>query len=238
MPQKRVYDGPASLTHPQLEGIMPRLACLCFLFVSAAAGAAHAQGLYLQNQQSGIGVAAGLSHNDDALGLSLGGGYSYKAFIDAGLFVNRYGYSTDEANVSSIGVQPYVNVHLLRQSDTVPVALAAVGNFQKYFYSATDDRDIDGYSFFLGGSAYRRFGLSETVSVSPQATLGYNFAHTSGGVGLFKTSRDDGSLLLQLAGNFAYQAGGPIWTLNPLMAIDSTYVTFGLIVGATFALGH
>src|SRR5687767_5895566 len=100
---------------------MARLACLCFLLATAASGAAHAQGLYLPNQTSGIGVAAAVDYNQDALGLGLGGGYSYKAFIDGGAFVQRYGYTTDEASVSAIGVQPYVNVHLLRQTDRIPV---------------------------------------------------------------------------------------------------------------------
>jgi hypothetical protein len=220
---------------------MPRLACLSFFLVTAAAGAAHAQGLYLPDQTSGIGVAAAVSANDDAFAVSLGAGYSYKAFIDGGLFVNRYGFSTDAPKVSAIGVQPYVNVHLLRQSDGMPISVAATGNFQKLFYSTDDDtRDISGYSFFLGGSAYRRFGLSDTVSISPQATLGYDFSHTRGAVGLFKTSRDDGSLLLQLAANLGYQAvgGGPIWALNPYMSVDTNYVTFGAIFGATFPIGR
>jgi hypothetical protein len=220
---------------------MPRLACLCFLLVTASAGVARAQGLYLPDQTSGIGVAAAVSANDDAFAVSLGAGYSYKAFVDGGIFVNRYGFTNDAPKVSAIGVQPYVNVHLLRQSDGMPVSVAASGNFQKYFYSTDDDsRDIDGYSFFLGGSVYRRFGLSDTVSVAPQVTLGYDFIHTRGAAGLFKLSRDDGSLLLQLAANLAYQAvgGGPIWALNPYMSVDTNYVTFGAIFGATFPLGR
>jgi hypothetical protein len=219
---------------------MPRLASFCFLLVTAASGTAAAQGLYLPNDTSGIGVAAAASANDDATIFSLGAGYSWKAFLDGGAFVHRYGFSIDAPKVSAIGVQPYVNVHLLRQSDSIPVSLAATGNFQKYFYSTSDDtRDMDGYSFFLGGSAYRHFGLSQLVSVTPQATLGYNFTHTRGAGGLFKLGHDDGTLLLQLAANLAYQAnGGPIWGLNPYMTVDSNYVTFGAILGATFPIGR
>jgi len=73
---------------------MARVACLCFLLVTAAAGTAHAQGLYLPNQTSGIGVVAGLDYNQDAFGVGLGAGYSYKAFIDGGFVLHRYGYST------------------------------------------------------------------------------------------------------------------------------------------------
>lgn len=216
---------------------MPRLACLCFLLVTAAAGAARAQGLYLPDRTSGLGVAAAVSANDDFTTFSLGAGYSYKAFIDGGVFVNRLGLSSDSPKVSAIGVQPYVNVHLLRQGDSMPISVAATGNFQKYFYSTDDEsRDISGYSFFLGGSAYRRFGLSDVISVTPEATLGYSFIHTTGLAGVTKLSRDDGSLLFQLAANLAYRAGdGPIWALNPYMAVDANYVTFGAILGATFA---
>ncbi|HXU80807.1 MAG TPA: hypothetical protein VN914_05385 [Polyangia bacterium] len=220
---------------------MARIACLCFLLVTAAAGAAHAQGLYLPNQTSGIGVIAGVDYNQDAFGVGLGAGYSYKAFIDGGIVVHRYGFTTSEANLSAIGVQPYVNVHLLRQSDTIPVSLAAVGSYQQYFYSIdVDNRDLSGYGFFLGGAGYRRFGLSETVSVTPQATLGYDFRHTRGGQGLLKVDRDDGGLMLQLAANLGFQSagGGTIWGLNPFMTVDTNYVTFGLAFGATFPVGR
>jgi hypothetical protein len=220
---------------------MVRLACVCFVLVSAAASAAHAQGLYLPNQTSGVGVVADVDVNQDALGVGLGAGYSYKAFIDGGVVVHRYGYSTDEANLSSIGVQPYVNVHLVRQSDSIPLSAAAVGNYQQYFYSIdADNRDLSGYSFFLGGSGYRRFGLSQTVSITPQATLGYNFTHTRGGAGLLKLGHDDGTLLVQAAANFGFQSAGSgtIWALNPFMTVDSNYVTFGLAFGATFPVSH
>jgi len=220
---------------------MTRLACLSFLLLTAAAGAAHAQGLYLPNQTSGIGVVAGLDYNQDALGVALGAGYSYKAFIDGGIVVHRYAYTTDGPNLSAIGAQPYVNVHLLRQTDTIPVSLAAMGSFQQYFYSIdVDNRDVSGYSFFLGGAGYRRFGLSETVSVSPQATLGYEFTHTTGAVGLIKRGRNDGGLLFQAATNFGYQpaGSGTVWGINPFMTVEPSYVTFGLNIGATFPVGR
>jgi hypothetical protein len=219
---------------------MPRLACLSFLVVMAASSAARAQGLYLPTQQSGIGVAAAVSNNDDATALSLGAGYSHRAFIDGGIYVHRYGYSTTSADVSAFGVQPYAMVHLLRQSDRIPVAVSALGNFQKYFYRSDDEsRDLDGWSFLVGGSAYRRFAASESVSITPQTTLGYEFTHTNGGVGLFKRSRDDGTLAFQAAVHLALQnGGGPIWALSPYMTVDSNYVTFGATLGATFPIGQ
>jgi len=220
---------------------MARLACLCFLLVTAASGAARAQGLYLPNQTSGIGVAAAVDYNQDAFGLGIGAGYSWKAFIDGGAFVHRYGFSTTDASVSAIGVQPYVNVHLLRQTDRIPLSVAANGNFQYLFYNTdSDTRDISGYSFLLGGSAYRRFAASATTAITPEVSLGYEFHHTRGGVGLFKLSKDDGGFLVRLATAFAFQSadGGPIWGLNPFMTLDTNYVTFGLTFGATFAMGH
>jgi hypothetical protein len=216
---------------------MARLAFVSFLLVTAAAGAAHAQGLYLPNQTSGIGVVAGVDYNQDAFGVGLGAGYSYKAFIDGGLVVHRYGYTTSEVSMSSIGVQPYVNAHLLRQSDAMPISVSANGSYQQYFYSVdADNRDVSGYSFFLGGSAYHHFDLGETSSITPQATLGYGFTHTRGAQGLIKLDRDDGGLLFQLATNFGFRSGtgGTIWGLNPFMTVDTNYVTFGLGFGATF----
>jgi hypothetical protein len=219
---------------------MPRLACLSFLFVTMVSGAAAAQGLYLPDRTSGIGVSAAASANDDATIFSVGAGYSWKAFLDGGAFVNRYGFSIDNPSVTAIGLQPYVNVHLLRQSDVMPFSVAATGNFQKYFYSTdASNRDIDGWSFLLGGSIYRRFAASETFSVTPQATLGYTFTHTRGAVGLIKLAPNDGSFLFQIAGNLAYQAGGgTIWALNPYMSVDANYVTFGAVFGPTFPIGR
>jgi hypothetical protein len=105
----------------------------------------------------------------------VGAGYSWKAFIDGGAFVHRYGFSTTEANVSAIGVQPYVNVHLLRQTDRIPVSLAANGNFQYLFYHR--QRHPGPQRLLLPPGRLRLPPLrpSETVSVHPQATLGYDF---------------------------------------------------------------
>src|SRR5947207_2722287 len=102
---------------------MKRVACLSFVLVTAASAAASAQSLYLPNGASGVGVAGGVATNEDALALSVGGGYSYKTFIDGGVFVNRYSYdNTGTYEVTALGVQPYATVHALRQSDTVPVS--------------------------------------------------------------------------------------------------------------------
>jgi hypothetical protein len=218
------------------EATMRKIAFLCFSIAFATSGAAFAQALYLPNATSGIGVAAGASTNDDATALSVGVGYSHKSFIDGGVFVHRYGY--DAAEMSAIGIQPYANVHLLRQSETIPLSLAAIGSFQKLFFTVADDaQPANGWSFFVGGSAYRHFDLSNTMSVTPQATLGFNFAHTTGTRGLIKRSADDSTLALQLNGNLGYRdGGGRIWALNPYMAIDADYVTFGALLGATFPL--
>lgn len=216
---------------------MRRIAFLCFFIVSATSSAAFAQGLFLPNSSSGIGVAAGASTNDDATALSVGVGYSHKTFIDGGVYVHRYGFDTP-IKMSAVGLQPYVNVHIFRQSDTIPVSLAALGSFQKYFYSVADNsRDVSGWSMFAGGSAYRHFELSNTMSITPQATLGFNFAHTNGAVGLLRRSRDDSTLAIQLNGNLGYRdAGSRIWTLNPYMGVDADYVTFGALLGATFPM--
>ena len=215
---------------------MCKLAFLCFSIVTMSGGAAFAQGLFLPNATSGIGVAAGVSTNDDTTDFSLGLGYSYKTFIDGGVFVHRYGF--DAPDMSAIGIQPYVNVHLLRQSDTIPLSLAAVGSFQKLFITVpADAQPASGWSFFVGGSAYRHFDLSNTMSITPQATLGFNFDHSTGTRGLIKRAADDSTIALQLNGNLGYRdGGGRIWTLNPYMAFDADYVTFGALLGATFPL--
>jgi hypothetical protein len=218
---------------------MQKLGCLCFMLVTAGSGSALAQGLYLPSDKSGVGAAAGVSLNEESIALSLGGGYSWRSFIDGGVFLHRYEYDeVTSANVTAIGVQPYVNVHLLKQSDTVPLSVAVMGNFQKFFFSERDDQlDINGYSLFGGGSVYRRFGLSPTVSMTPQAVLGIGFRHRTGTAGAFGTVKtDEPGGVFQLATNFGYQSVGSnsrLWVLNPYLAYDNA-LTVGVTLGAVF----
>jgi hypothetical protein len=220
---------------------MNRLACLCFVLVSAASTAASAQSLYLPNGASGIGVEGGVSANADAVDLSVGGGYSYKTFIDAGALLHRYSYdNTGSFSVSAIGVQPYATLHALRQSDTVPVSLAGTVNYQHYFFSVGDNPDnlsISGWSMFLGGYVYRRFALRGAWSVTPQVTAGYETLQTTNGTRIVSRSPSDGTLIFQMAGNISYQdQTGRVWLANPFLTFDDRHATFGLSIGATFPL--
>jgi hypothetical protein len=233
-------DGISSTLGPLgAEVIMSRLACLSFLLVTASSAAASAQGLYLPNGTSGIGVSGGVSLNEDITALSVLAGYSYKSFIDGGVGVHRYGYAhgmTGSFNVSAVGLQPYVTVHALRQTDTIPVSLAGTASYQRLFYGG-DAPDISGWSMFLGGSAYRHFGLPGAWSVTPEVTVGLDYLHTTHGIGIVTSSPNDSTVSVQLAGNFAYQDhGGRIWLANPFLAFDSRHATFGLNVGAAFPL--
>jgi hypothetical protein len=222
---------------------MTRLACLSFVLVTAASAVASAQGLYLPNGASGVGVEGGVSANEDALALTVNAGYSYKTFIDGGVNLNRYSYdNTGSLTVSSFGVQPYATLHALRQSDTVPVSLAAMANYQKLFFTVKDSPDgatITGWSLFVGASAYRRFPLRGAWSVTPQFTAGFENLHTTGGVGIVTRSPDAGSAVFQLAGNLSYlDHGGHVWLANPFLAFDDRHATFGLNVGATFPVNR
>jgi hypothetical protein len=220
---------------------MTRLACLTFVLVTAAGATASAQSLYLPNGASGVGVAGGVAANEDALALAVQAGYSYRTFIDGGVFVRRYAYdNTGSLSVSSIGVEPYATVHLLRQSDTVPLSLAATASYEKQFFTVQNDTSgvsIDGWAMFVGGYAYRHFDLRGPWSLTPQVTVGFEHAHTTGGVGLIGPDPYTDSLAFQLAGNLGYlDRGGRIWLANPFLSFDDRHATFGLNVGATFPI--
>jgi hypothetical protein len=220
---------------------MTRLACLAFALVTAASTTASAQSLYLPNGASGIGVTGGVSANEDAFAVSVGGGYSWKTFIDAGAFLHRYTYgNTGSFDVSAIGFQPYATLHALRQSDTVPVSLAGMANYQRLFFSVATNPEgvtISGWSLFVGGSVYRRFALRDPWSLTPQVTVGYESTQTSGGTGIVSRSPTAGTLLFQMAGNLAYQTqSGRVWLANPFLTFDDRHATFGINVGATFPL--
>jgi len=218
---------------------MRKLQSLCFLLLTVSSGSALAQGLYLPADKSGVGAAAGFSLNEESIALSLGGGYSYRSFIDAGIFVNRHEYDeVTSANITSYGIQPYVNVHVLKQTEVVPLSVAAMANFQKYFFSERDNQlDIDGWSLFTGGSAYRRFGLSGTVSMTPQFVVGVGYRHRTGTGGALGTVQPNAvGAVIRFDTNFGYQSPGStsrLWVLNPFLAYDNA-LTVGFTVGAVF----
>lgn len=85
---------------------------LCFLALTLTAGTVHAQGLFLEKGQNGIGVAVGGAVIGTGWSASVVPAYTYRGVFDVGLDVTRYSYSSGDANhLSAIGLMPFANVY-------------------------------------------------------------------------------------------------------------------------------
>lgn len=204
----------------------------------ATGGAARAQVMFLDPGASGALAGASVATNDDFTRLSIFGSYGYQGLVDVGVMLHRYSIDTPPGvDASGIGLQPFGNVHFLRERDGMPVSVFGAANFQKIFYSVDPDTiDYSAWSLFLGGGVYKRFAISPTWSTTPQGTLGIDHVSFTADTPLGESNDSDSDLLLHAAGNFAYSSGrGTVWVINPFIMINGG-TTFGVDVGALFAL--
>jgi hypothetical protein len=205
--------------------------------------AASAQvGIWLQKGTSGVGVGAGVRGNGDQVELTLGGGYSYKGFLDFELDVGYIWPSNpipDDLKV--VEVSPGVIYHALKQGPDMPISLS-VGAFynQLFVQSQTlSDEGIDATEYGLTGSVavYRFFRLGEQTGIIPAVSLGVSHSWTTfKEAGFADSTTEDTSVGVTFGAYFAYiDDGGRIYGLVPAVTVGDVTVV-GLSLNIVWSL--
>jgi hypothetical protein len=228
---------------PRVPRWLIRLA-LAGAVILAARPAAAQVSIWLQKGVSGFGGAFTFSGSSDMLGLSLGGGYSYKGVLELDLRFARYFPDSDDYDGLSVEVweiAPSIEVHPLKQSANVPISLGISAGVTFPFYSADvfDEYGISasafGYGFGL--SAYRFFRLTESVGVIP--TVGLEWMHRDISVenSVQKLESSSSTFGGVLCAYFAFiDSGGRIWGLVPAVGINEDGLGYHLGFASVFSM--
>lgn len=211
------------------------------LLVSAlliSSQSAGAQGTYLERGTSGLGLSAGYQTNEFANGYMFSIGGSANAMFDLGLNIGRLSWDDNAVgDLKSTSIEPFLTVHAIKQSETVPLSLALSGGYRWDSYSsdALSDLNVDmnGTAWSLGGSIYRSFPVSPNVNLIPNAGVSYSDAEI--------TMKDDtgesvsasgGVTTFSFAMGFSYTlAGSQQFIVNPQISKDEDTTTFSVDVG-------
>lgn len=156
--------------------LKPIMKYLTALFLLMSLGPLYAQGEYTEKGQNAYGVS--LTGGFHPKVLSLGGS---AAVSNSGTFDFGVGYSylfgeedTSFYKSTSTVVTPFAGVHILKQSDSNPVSLSAILQFNVHRYISKDESgQLSVGSWAAGVSVFHRFEVSDKFNIQPFASLSF-----------------------------------------------------------------
>lgn len=202
-----------------------------FLLIIVLPMILFSQGIYLNKGQSGFGATAGFGTNED-LNLLIGGiGYSYSGIFDVGLSYGR-AISKDEPKMTLNSFMPSVDIHLIKQNESLPISLAvngiySIGNTKSDLFDLYDVTVTNsGYS--VGGYVYSEIVLGG-FSIIPM--LGFSYQSVT--VKMeddFGSSieEDDTNSVFDFSLPFVFQINNNKLSLSPGISIDENSTSFAL----------
>lgn len=201
-----------------------------------------AQGSYLESGQNGAGFSAGFSTNKDVSGFGGSAAISIGGSIDFGVEVGKYSFKDKMAgnDLSAVAISPMIQLHILKQTQTLPISLSAFVGYDKINYSANilDDLGLtfSGNFYSLGGEVAAYIPITPTVFLRPDVGIAYStgeseIKHKSGQ--RITEKSDDTSFLFGLS-CFGYTNEYTILRLRAGLSINDTNTGFGVSAGAIF----
>lgn len=139
-------------------------------------GTIYAQGEYIEIGQNAYGISLTGAYHPKVL--SLGGS---AAVSNSGTFDFGIGYSyifgeedTSAYKSTSTVISPFAGVHILKQSDTNPVSLSAMLQFNVHRYTSKDETgQLSVGSWSIGAYVFHRFEVSQKFQIQPFAMLSF-----------------------------------------------------------------
>ena len=222
---------------------------LCFLALSLTAGTAHAQGIFLENGQPGIGAAIGGAVIGTGWSASVVPSYTYRGIFDVGLDVTRYSYTTtasDAKGLSAVGLMPFANVYFLRaEGGQFPISVSGTLAIQKRIYMGNNEApNPDGWGLLVGGSLFRRIEFSNSFAGIPELFLAYDLQsitwHSSvinpisaAAISPGETTSYDHRARVLFRANMGFKGEKTLYTVVPYIGYQAG-LAVGVNVGAIF----
>ncbi|MBT7913119.1 hypothetical protein HN588_04335 [Candidatus Bathyarchaeota archaeon] len=224
-------------------GYLYRLYCMAAIpLLAIATKAADGQGTFLQMGESGVGINGGFELLDDGSAFGVGIGYSVIGVLDMGVEVAKGNIDDKElgTDISFTALSPSLGVHVLKQSEEVPISFYIEGGYLKGTYSADFldelDWDVTASGWGIGGSVFGRIPLSPEAELIPMIGI----AHASTEVEIKdrfgdSVSNDDASTSFDVGVSFAFKLPPKtILFISPGLNFGEESTTFGVDIGFVF----
>lgn len=155
---------------------MPIPRAITIVLVLLTAPAVFAQGMFLAEGQSGIGLAGAIAGGEDFDAVQAQAGFSTRAVFDFGLGYTRT--TLDDGSADDLRATewaPYINLGLIRPSPTsgLGAELRASYSWGKITNDNVFYRDIETTVITIGGAFYTILGASDSFSVQPDFAIYY-----------------------------------------------------------------
>lgn len=224
-------------------GYLYRLYCMAaILLLAIATKAADGQGTFLQMGESGVGINGGFELFDDGSAFDVGIGYSVMGILDIGVEVAKGNIDDKElgTDIGFTALSPSLGVHVMKQSEEVPISFYIEGGYLTGTYSADFldelDWDMTVSGWGIGGSVFGRIPLSSEAELIPRIGV----THTSM-EGEIKDrvgdsiSNDDASTSFDVGVSFAFKLPPKtILFISPGLNFGEESTTFGVDIGFVF----
>lgn len=137
----------------------------------AVASDVRAQGEFVARGAYGVLVGGELIPQNDRTSYAATAGFSFKGTLDA-----RLGYGWLETGADTLGgtlsgrsIRPGLNVHIIKQGNTYPFSLSAVGSYQWSNWDAEmiGAEDADGSEYSVGGVLHTIVQVAEFAGLRP-----------------------------------------------------------------------
>lgn len=194
--------------------------------------------MFLEKGVSGFEITGGYMKNDDASGIDVHMGYSLKGLLDIGASYSRITIDDDIIDdLSAIVISPSVTMHVLKQTNFVPVSimLDAAYNKTMYYSDWLDDYNIDmkGTGYTYGVSVYNRISVTQSLDIVSSMGVGYNYAdiETESTYGYSESKDDTDTLYTVSISLIADTLNHDKLIITPSFTADEDNTTFHLSVG-------
>ena len=218
-----------------VRNVLTTLSLCTALSLAAFVSEVAAQGIFLQEQQSGFGVSAGFASADEATTLSLSGGYLLDGMFEGGLTLARTTF--DDTELNTTGIAPYVAFYPIRQGEDLPISvrLAAAYEFASVSGDALDTAELDakGSGYSLGGAVFLSLEATPKLDIVPLVGVSYVGTNVEIEDGFGNSVEfDESYVVFALSAGFAFEAStSGLFTVTPTLGISDGETSFGIAAG-------
>lgn len=149
---------------------------IAFILLLISLQTLYAQGEYIERGQNAYGISLSGGLHPKVLAIGGAGAVSNSGTFDFGIGYT-YLFSQEENPIdksTSTVVIPFAGVHILKQSDTYPVSLSAMIEYQVHRLTAKDESgQLSLGSWAIGASVFHRFEVSQKFGFQPSASLSF-----------------------------------------------------------------
>jgi hypothetical protein len=221
-----------------MQNRLPYLFAVTLALLLTSVPNANAQfGPYIEK---GFGFGAGFSSSENTTQLGASAGYVFVPAFEIGVGVSRS--SSDETDVTTTSVGPFVAVYPVRQSNDFPLSVYLGGSYSFVSFAGDAIDQLEDQGVDLSGNVigvqvgvYRSFDASDTFKIIPYAGVGYSRQNTeASGFGESESNSEE-TTYFTVSGSLLFETSETThFALTPSASFGDEDSSFG--ISASLAL--